>query len=360
MNLNSVLYESCSLPGMQNKLFNTKIEALSSPTANIALCQDETGLVFNKYFNPKLIHYDESYQNDQGHSEIFKTHLDSVISLCKQFVPDKSSKIVDIGCGKGGFVELLRSHEFNAVGYDNTYQGDSLYIKKSFFDLNSHDRGELLTLRHVLEHIPSPWDFIKEISNANSYHGFLYIEVPDLDWILTNNAYFDLFHEHVNYFRAQDFYNRYGRAVLYLSNTFGGQYLSVIIDLSLLSSYETNNFRQSNHSLRKSFAELSQSELRLYDTLKDYEKVVVWGAASKGVIFAAKAPHEIKNKILFSVDINPNKHGYFMPISGVQVLDPSISIPMLCLSTLVIIMNPNYEEEIRSTLPVDQPYLVVR
>ena len=43
--------------------------------------------------------------------------------------------IVDIGCGKGGFVELLRKNGFNAIGYDNAYQGSSPYIRKSFLVL---------------------------------------------------------------------------------------------------------------------------------------------------------------------------------------------------------------------------------
>ena len=48
-------------------------------------------------------------------------------------------------------------------------------------------------------------DFIRDLADANGHKGLLYIEVPDLIWILENHAYYDLFHEHVNYFCARDF-----------------------------------------------------------------------------------------------------------------------------------------------------------
>lgn len=87
---------------------------------------------------------------------------------------------------------------------------------------------------------------------------------------------------------------------------------------------------------------------------------MLWGAAAKGVVFAAKAPPAIKSKITYAIDINPSKQGYFKPTSGVEVLDPATGIAMLGSSSLVVIMNPNYEEEIRETLPGNQPYLVLR
>ena len=86
---------------------------------------------------------------------------------------------------------------------------------------------------------------------------------------------------------------------------------------------------------------------------------MIWGAAAKGVVFAAKAPPTIKSKITYAIDINPNKQGHFMPISGVEVLDPATGVTRLDLSSLVVIMNPNYEQEIRGSLPRNQPCLVL-
>jgi len=360
MGMSAVLYRALHVPAMQNRLCANQDQALSAMPAEIELAADESGLVFNQKFNPDLVVYDDSYQNDQGHSAQFRRHLEAVSLLCSKHLNNAQGLIVDIGCGKGSFVEFLREKGLNVVGYDNAYQGDQSYIRKSFFGLDSHDKGDLLTLRHVLEHIPSPWQFLADITAANDRKGLLYIEVPDLDWILTNNAYFDVFHEHVNYFRAADFVQRYGQAVVHLSKSFGGQYLSVIIDLqSVRGDVPSPSCLTDNNCLQANFNKLAEHERATYASLANSDGIVIWGAAAKGVVFAAKAPQAIKNKIDFAIDINPNKHGHFMPISGVEVLDPLSGAARLTRSSLVIIMNPNYEQEIRESLPPAQPCTIL-
>lgn len=359
MKISPSVYKSKKLPAMQNKLFLSKSEALSAPFACLDLCQDETGLIFNQLFNPDKVTYDENYQNEQGYSKSFRDHLDKVINLCNKYLSNKKKLVVDIGCGKGCFVEMMRDRGFNAIGYDNAYQGKSSYIKKSFFSVESHDRGELLTLRHVLEHIPSPWKFLEGIAEANSYNGLLYIEVPDLDWILNNKAYFDLFHEHVNYFRAQDFINRFSDGVIHISNTFGGQYLSIIIDLTSVRDPEISRNSESDELLKTAFSDLSKHESQTYESLEKVDQIVIWGAASKGVVFASKAPKHIEKKIVFAIDISPEKHNQYMPISALKVLGQADGLAKLTPSTLVLIMNPNYESEIRQSLHHSQPFSVI-
>lgn len=360
MDNSKTLYRASGIPAMQNKLFSTRAEALAAPLASLDLCQDETGLVFNRAFDPAIVVYDDNYQNDQGHSLQFKRHLDEVCELCCGYLTSKENLVVDVGCGKGGFVELLREKGLNAIGYDNAYQGISTYIRKSFFSVDSHDRGDLLTLRHVLEHIPSPWKFLDVIAEANNYQGHLYVEVPDLEWILEHRAYFDLFHEHVNYFRANDFSRRFGEGVAFHAKSFGGQYLSVVINLECVRDYDQSSLSsESEPGLQSAFDQLSESEAKTYAALIESREIVLWGAASKGVVFATKAPPLIKQKISYAIDINPSKQGHFMPISGVEVVDPETGLSRLDESSLVVIMNPNYEEEIRGSLLHHQPCLVL-
>ena len=361
MHIPQTLYRAAGIPAMQNKLYPNKVEALKAPSASLELVQDETGLVFNRCFNPAVVTYDESYQNDQGYSSQFQEHLKEISALCRRYLTRQQNLVVDVGCGKGGFVELLRSQGVNALGYDNAYQGNEPYIRKSFFSKDSHDQGDLLTLRHVLEHVPSPWQFLEGVAAANKYKGLLYVEVPDLEWILNNHAYFDLFHEHVNYFRAEDFYRRFGQGVVFQCNSFGGQYLSVVINLECLRDCRQILHERENISdLQASFSQLSAYEDQVYGSLLDRQGVVIWGAASKGVVFAAKAPPAIKSNLAYAIDINPRKQGHFMPISGVEVVGAKEGVLRLDPSTLLVIMNPNYEQEIRKSLPHNQPCLVIR
>jgi len=355
------LYRAAGIPAMQNKLYLNRDGALSAPSAVLELCEDQSGLVFNRCFDPTAVIYDDSYQNDQGYSSEFKKHLEEICGLCSSCLLDEEGLVVDVGCGKGGFVEMLRERGIKAVGYDNAYQGSRPYIRKSFFSVDSHEKGNLLTLRHVLEHIPSPWQFLSGIAAANDNKGLLYVEVPDLDWILAHNAYFDLFHEHVNYFRADDFIRRFGDGVVFQTKTFNGQYLSVIINIECVQDCVNASVSgEINLDLQRAFSKLSEHEGKTYASLADSHEIVIWGAAAKGVVFAAKALPSIKSRIKYAIDINPGKQGHFMPVSGIKVVDPIMGVSGLEPSCLVVIMNPNYEQEIRGSLPHNQPCLVLR
>ena len=358
------LYQSSGIPAMQNLLCPTADDAVHAPIARLALLQDEeTGLIFNAAFNAELVQYDQNYQNDQSLSFQFQQHLDSIARLVEKWCNKNSDLIVEVGCGKGAFVEILRNKGFDAIGYDNAYQGDSPYIRKLFFDSNSHEKGNLLILRHVLEHIPKPWDFLARLADANSGKGYLYIEVPDLDWILENCAYFDLFHEHVNYFRLEDFKRMYGEYLVHAERSFGGQYLSLVLSLGFhgepCKATGSALAASENPTPSQLFDKLKDREQSIYQELESYEEIVIWGAAAKGVTFCSKAPSSCLAKIKFAVDINPGKQGMFMPISAVPVLAAENGITQMSPSTLVVIMNPNYATEILQSIPQGQPHLTL-
>lgn len=356
-----VLYTSESIPSMQNKLYSSQQEACEAPQARASLATNHEGIVYNRDFSPELVAYDETYQNDQSQSLQFKHHLDSVVALCKSYVTEPQSLVVDVGCGKGAFVELLRDYGVNAVGYDNAYQGSNPSIRKCFFDKGSHEKGELLTLRHVLEHINDPHSFLIDLAEANGHHGHIYIEVPDLDWILDQSAFFDIFHEHVNYFRMSDFERLYGDSIVQASKSFGGQYLSIFLNLESISQqqpaaqYSSSDFAK----LQKRFDRLIEKEVSTYQELAASTEIVIWGAAAKGVMFAAKAPASLRTRMAFAIDINPYKQNQYMPVSGLEVLDPTTGLSRLGKDTTVVIMNPNYEKEIKACLPYNQPCMVL-
>ena len=97
-------------------------------------------------------------------------------------------------------------------------------------------------MRHVLEHIPNPYDFLCRLRDANGGGGLIYIEVPCFDWILSKRAWFDIFYEHVNYFRLYDFDRMFSR-VIRKGRFFVNQYLYVVADLA---SLRDPVFEQSN------------------------------------------------------------------------------------------------------------------
>ena len=72
---------------------------------------------------------------------------------------------------------------------------------------------------------------------------------------------------------------------------------------------------------------------------------VVWGAASKGVLFAL---HLQRRDYLpdLAIDINPAKQDKYLPATGLHVLSPESAFDRLCPGDVIFVMNPNYLDEI--------------
>jgi 2-polyprenyl-3-methyl-5-hydroxy-6-metoxy-1,4-benzoquinol methylase len=119
-----VIYSLDDLPVQQNRVYASAQEAAACPRGKLTLIQGPlTGIVNNASFSPDLIAYDENYQNEQGYSAMFRQHLDQVVAVLRRHFQGRS--LLEIGCGKGTFLELLRAQGFSVVGVDPAYEGDA-------------------------------------------------------------------------------------------------------------------------------------------------------------------------------------------------------------------------------------------
>ncbi|MEO5844657.1 MAG: class I SAM-dependent methyltransferase, partial [Caldimonas sp.] len=226
------IYRAERLPVLQNRMFASAEAARGCVRGDVVLVQSAaTGLVFNRAFRPELVEYDADYQNEQGLSGAFARHLDGVVDVVRRHFDGES--LVEVGCGKGLFLERLLAAGFDVTGLDPTYEGTNPRVIREFFTPEVGIHADGLVLRHVLEHVPDPHTFLAGLREANGGRGRIYIEVPCLDWIAAHHAWFDIFYEHVNYFRRVDF-ERLFDTVHEAGHSFAGQYLYVVADLATL------------------------------------------------------------------------------------------------------------------------------
>jgi SAM-dependent methyltransferase len=333
------IFQLKSVPVYQNKMFDSQEDAKTCTSGDVVLVQDlGTGLVFNDAYNKDILSYDESYQNEQGHSPIFQSHLNEVLGKIDLHFSGK--RVLEVGCGKGSFLDQIRQRGHDAIGVDPAYEGDAPYIHKQHFDASLKINADAVVLRHVLEHIPQPLEFLRAIASANGGQGKIYIEVPCLDWIIRKRAWFDVFYEHVNYFRLSDFNRMFG-AVHEMGHLFGGQYIYVVAELDSLRKPDFDELVDAVH-FPKDF--LSNLENCLNISLKPNSRIV-WGAAAKGVMFS----HHMTKRgapLDFAIDINPAKQGKFLAGSALPVLSPADGLTRLWAGGDVFVMNSNYMAEI--------------
>lgn len=332
--LSDLIYEQVKLPIFQNRMFDTEEEAKACPTGDIRLVEDQrTGLIYNSAFHPQVMAYDTNYQNEQSLSLLFQQHLESISQIIYKFIGRES--IIEIGCGKGFFLEMLLKKGFDITGYDPAYEGNNPRVMKQTFKFGVEAKANGLVLRHVLEHIQDPFNFLVELKKNNGGSGKIYIEVPCFDWICKHRAWYDIYYEHVNYFRISDFYRMFDN-VIESGLLFGGQYLYIVAELSTIREPELDM------SDRVIFPEDFTQNL----LIAEQNDTAVWGGASKGVIFTL-LKERVGQPISMVIDINPAKQGKYLPATGLLVQSPSEAIDKLPRGSTIYIMNPNYSEEIR-------------
>lgn len=337
--LNSyTIYEIENLPVFQNRMYDSQQEAIDCPKGNLRLIEDpDTGLIYNDLFEPKLVDYDQNYQNEQGVSLLFREHLNQISYIIENFIGKQN--LIEVGCGKGLFLEILQEKCFDIIGFDPTYEGKNRSIERKYFTHGLGLNAKGLILRHVLEHIQNPIDFLFQLKDANSGIGTIYIEVPCFDWICGHRAWFDIFYEHVNYFRLSDFYRLFDR-VLSSGYVFGGQYIYVVADLATLRCPQKDD----NDNVK--FPSDFTNTINKYLKTKTESKVGVWGGASKGVIFSLLMSR-YGSPVDFVFDINPAKQDKYLPATGLRVEPPCRIFEILPKNSLLYVMNSNYMEEIK-------------
>ena len=332
-----LLYQQDDFPVFQNRMYENKEEAINCPKGNIRLVENlESGLVYNDAFLPELMVYDGNYQNEQAVSLLFQRHLETVATaICRSM---GAVNLVEVGCGKGYFLEMLLTKGFDVTGFDPTYEGVNSRVKRQYFEPGVIDKAHGLILRHVLEHIQHPVSFLEQLKSANGGSGKIYIEVPCFDWICEHSAWFDIFYEHVNYFRLVDFHRMFGK-IYESGHVFGGQYLYVVADLATL---QKPVFNQADTFL---FPANFSSGIERLAALTRGKRNVVWGGASKGVIFTLYMQRAGVNIDLI-IDINPAKQNKFIAASGLKICSPEDGLKKLQQGDDIFVMNSNYLKEI--------------
>jgi hypothetical protein len=94
----------------------------------------------------------------------------------------------------------------------------------------------------------------------------------------------------------------------------------------------------------------------------DFERagksVAAYGAAAKGntlMNYAGVRP----DLISYVVDLNPAKQGKYLAATGLRVQSPEELLPKLAADSRIMVMNPNYTDEIKSMSGHAYEYLEV-
>lgn len=369
------------LPAMQNYVHRTRESALGAVEGRLVLAVCRTcGFAWNRAFDPSLLVYDEGYDNAVPSAVMEAYYAEIVEYLAAKYALD-DGLVVDVGCGDGKFLRLLCAAlpATRGLGIDPALEQDCceqdgrVRLVKGVFGADAvPEPPALVVSRHVLEHVPQPVEFLETIGAAVSAFGPrpCFLEVPDLRWIVEHGAFWDFCYEHCNYFTSESFaaaLRRAGFGQVSARTGFGSQYLwleaesSSAEEVTLVGSVASELAERLVAHAAEESERIASMRMRLAELKRDGFAIVVWGMATKGVLFSILVDPD-SSLIDDCVDVNENKQGCFVPLTGHPISAPAVLRERAGSPVAVVVMNANYRDEIESTcraLGVDASFVGV-
>ncbi len=355
-----------NVPVHQNLVYKSQAEATSVERGELDLrvCAD-CGFVFNAAFDPTKLSYGMDYDNNQTYSPFFERYVNALAEYLLTEKQLQNSIIVEVGCGNGSFIRrLVNAPGANnrGIGFDPSYNGPEiedngrLRFFRRYYNEDCQQMGaDAVICRHVIEHVPDPPAMLTSLHRtlADQATAQTFFETPCVDWIIKNQALYDFFYEHCSYFTQASLayaLTRAGFSIHGIKHVFGGQYLwaEAFIDTSVIP-----DARPTKPDLRK-YQDLGTQESLI---IKRWRKELMnlakkgplafWGAGAKGATMANLTDPE-REYVTCVVDLNPSKQGGYIPGTG----HPIISYHDLANNRIknIILMNPNYSDEINAIL----------
>lgn len=367
-----------AVPALCGVTWADPAEAMSSPAGPMRLEHCPTcAHVVNVAFQPELLEYDAEYDNNLHHSPTFRAYA---TDLAKRLAADYQLAgrwVLELGCGKGDFLkELCAVAGCRGTGYDASYEGPSrdgaVEFVTEFLPLDGTHPADLtpdfLVTRHVLEHLRDPYGFLVGLRRlVGDRETYGYFEVPNGTYDF-GTAGWDCIYPHVSYFNAESLRRMVSRAgfqVLRVDTSFSDVFLYVEVATNVATATEAGAdpavvTRQLGNVT--SFGERYADTVRHWrETIADLaergDNPILWGAGARGVAFLSAV--DPGRRLAGVVDLNPNKRGRHLPVTGHRVSGPDEVAALK--PRAVIITNPAYRDEIGrqlADLGVDAQILV--
>ncbi len=187
MNSAKEYYLTCEDYTVSNKkfdlLYNSKLEMLETfpqpKTDELALYYESEDYI--SHTDSKRSFIDRIYQIVKKHT------LKNKLKLLNSF-ETKEKNLLDIGCGTGDFLSICKKDGWKVVGIEPNEKARSLSKTKSgnknfevFSNINQvkSKKFDVITLWHVLEHVPNLEDYIATLKMILKPQGILVVAVPN-------------------------------------------------------------------------------------------------------------------------------------------------------------------------------------
>lgn len=244
-------------------------------------------------------------------------------------------KVLDIGCGVGKFLASLPLNiKKVGVDIDNASiekaiekNNDIEFICSGFDDFTYDGDIDVITMYHVLEHLPNPLETLQNLYKLSNEKTKLVVEVPIIENGNTNdiNGFFSV--QHLTHFSRNSLKNilaRSGWNILVWLEQKDYNGCRVLVektdDISSLLSYNNKEYSNVYNYLSFWYASLEKVENRISQI--DSKKCVIWGGGMH-LEFIYQVTSLFKNEIEFII-VDSDKNKQNKKWRGINIYSPDI------------------------------------
>jgi hypothetical protein len=356
-------YEARQVPVHSTRFLADRASALAIPRGDVRLqwCRS-CDFISNQRFDPSLVDYTvDGYEDSQMSSPTFRAFATELADHLAGRYQLRGGCVLEVGAGRGEFLELMaRRGDLVGIGVDPASpdrEEPGLHLRRERLGPeHALVPFDLLCCRHTLEHIAEVGAFLRLVRSVTAgARRPVFFEVPDAERILREAAFWDVYYEHCSYFTMgslRSLFAREGFEIVELRRGYGDQYL---LCEAVPAGHAPRPVPDGADEpvaesvvgfLRSVGATLARVTECFDEARRSGRRVVAWGAGSKAVALLSAVPAaEIIQQV---VDVDPRKHGRYLPGSGCAVIAPTELVELQ--PDLVMVMNPMYEGEITSQL----------
>ena len=253
-------------------------------------CLDCTMVYLNPVFKDFAIKdYYESNHSEQ--SEVVESDSDNFyVNIYNNGLDDinnnspKISKILDIGCSSGSFLDLAKKREIKTYGvelnqteYQFAKEKGHIVHNELLENISFKEKFDVVTLWDVFEHLIDGEFYLNEIKKVLSEDGIIFLQIPSSDSLASK-----ILREQCNMYDGLEHVNLYGvKTIKMLANKCGLKVLSlktVISEIGVINNYLNYEDPYLGSTTNKEFIPNLINESDIHESLQGYKLQVILGS----------------------------------------------------------------------------------
>lgn len=339
-------------------------------TGTLIQSRDEKNLkILNKAYNygSQITGYMDDYELGEKYAKDF---FEFIIKNEKRL---NECKILEIGCGTGYLLSLLKKIGGDVVGIEPGKQAEigknkyGVNIIKDFYPTQEiKENFDIIIFYNVLEHISDIKNFLLNVKRQLKDDGRIYFAVPDCEKNIEHGDISMLIHEHFNYFTKTSLSNTIIKYLGYRAHMekscFGAELYGLVInnkefsvnDLKLDNIHETYN-----NYIKKVIDKISKFKDFLIEVNRCGKSLGIY-VPSRAINILSLVKDSVNLKNIKFFDDNSNLVGTYFP--GVDIIIKSQKELINSPTEYVLIMSYTFgnviKDNIIEKLPVETKIII--